>query len=86
LERADLKRYLFLLTKLGLIAKTRYGDNPFYIAAKDALPLVEYGTKTLQFRQERARLKTKVLEYYAAEDRPRSNAWKSVIAKREGAK
>ena len=80
-----LRQYLFLLTKLEFILKAPYGNNRFYIAAKNALPYVEYATKTIQFKQERPRLKAKVLAFYEAEDKPRLAAWKSALAKATGA-
>lgn len=84
LKQPQLQQYLFLLTQLGLIIKARYGDNPFLVAAKDAIPYIEYGTKTIPFRQERVRLKARVLAYYEAEDKSRLNAWKSAVAKLNG--
>lgn len=84
LKQSQLQQYLFLLTQLGLIIKARYGDNPFLVAAKDAVPYIEYGTKTIAFRQERARLKARILAYYEEKDKSRLNAWKSAVSKLKG--
>lgn len=64
-----LRRYLYLLEKLGVLSCCRRGKDRYIVCSPESsLPFIEYGTKSGSFSQERTRLKAKVQSHFLAHD------------------
>lgn len=69
ISESSLRRYLYLLEKLGILDRCRRGKDRYIVRSPDSSQtFIDYGTKTGDFKQERARLKAKVQSYLLSHD------------------
>lgn len=69
ISELSLRRYLYLLEKLGILSRCRRGKDRYIVRSQNAAhSFIDYGTKSGSFKQERTRLKAKVQSYFLAHD------------------
>lgn len=62
-----LRRYLYLLEKLGILSRCRRGKDRYIVRSQDSMQsFIDYGTISGGFKQERTRLKAKVQSHLLA--------------------
>ncbi len=74
IETNRLKRYLFLLEKLNLIDKTKYGHKTYYVAGTDSAVYVDYALKLRDKAWDRLRAKSDLHQTLLRMDPDRKNA------------
>jgi hypothetical protein len=72
---ARLDRYLFLLVKLGLINKTKYGNSTYYLGRQSTNEYIHYALKSKTETSDRIRLQSDLSEILKPLDRDRGKAF-----------
>jgi hypothetical protein len=72
-----LDRYLFLLEKIELIRKTKYGNSTYYLGRGSANEYIHYALKSKNQTPDRIRLQSRLLEILRPLDRDRGKAFEA---------
>lgn len=76
IETSEIKRYIFLLQKLGMVSHHPYGHERYYCNAVNSKHM-KYSFKESGLHFDRMRLKAEVSEYYSEHDKRRNAMIKS---------
>ncbi|MEQ1802601.1 MAG: retron St85 family effector protein [Gammaproteobacteria bacterium] len=80
IEAADMKKYLFVLEKLGLIRQVTRGHSRYYVASNEGQTYLRWQYRDGADSYDRLRLNFAVSEFYKAKDQQRSKAVARALA------